>query len=450
MVLVDRLLSSLRRLMGMTALIACRGERGARLEASAGPHKALTSNWSVKSSLRPTPHDDAMLDRAHIQWQIGDWEGLGGIALEHIQDHPDRDILAMFAAAGLEQLGRPKEAGTLTRQALDWGCSPRLVGQILISGIHNSIGRAEAANGREREATSQFAAAIDAGAPNSDRLVVMTRTALQLSQLKAIKARISEPLEPEPQTSVNNHYDNDTERSPNNTVKTPPKLRSHQSKTAPYQIVELDPQNYFLPKNYKSRANYTHYDDRGETDNWQLEVYLYALAIMKRNRFKTVIDIGCGSGFKLIEYLGSFNTIGYELESNITHLRTLYPDRDWRISDFKCDTYEADLIICADVIEHLTDPDLLMRKLQSCPTANIILSTPDRNLVYSDTDTHNEGPPRNPAHTREWDWEGFELYMSRYLDIVEHRYSNIHQCTQLVHGIPKASELPPHRSQEHA
>ena len=131
----------------------------------------------------PVPYDEALLDRARTQWQFGDWESLAAITQEHIQHHPDRAKLALMAAAGQQQLGRAEEAKTLIRQALDWGCSPRLVRQILISGMHNSLARANAILGQEQEAMKHFEAAIDTGTPNADRLVKAARATFQLNQV---------------------------------------------------------------------------------------------------------------------------------------------------------------------------------------------------------------------------------------------------------------------------
>ena len=78
---------------------------------------------------------------------------------------------------------------------------------------------------------------------------------------------------------------------------------------------------YFLPKNYKHRLNNTHHIDLNETDKYQKEVYIYAKNIMEKYNLNNIIDIGCGSGFKLINYLGIYNTIGYETEPCISFLK---------------------------------------------------------------------------------------------------------------------------------
>ena len=54
---------------------------------------------------------------------------------------------------------------------------------------------------------------------------------------------------------------------------------------------------------------------------------------MRKSGGKTrgkVVDIGSGSGFKLVKYLSKeFETIGIETEPAISHLRKTYPDQVW-------------------------------------------------------------------------------------------------------------------------
>jgi len=38
-----------------------------------------------------------------------------------------------------------------------------------------------------------------------------------------------------------------------------------------------------------------------EEDKYQKEVYEYASKIMKKNNYKTVVDVGCGSAFTPLE-----------------------------------------------------------------------------------------------------------------------------------------------------
>ena len=84
---------------------------------------------------------------------------------------------------------------------------------------------------------------------------------------------------------------------------------------------------------YRSRSDYHHHDDMDLTDEWQKEVYLHGQHTMRQQGYRSVLDLGCGSGYKLIHELGEFETTGLELECNLARLRTRYPDRNWQLSD---------------------------------------------------------------------------------------------------------------------
>ncbi len=113
-------------------------------------------------------YDENLLERSRAQWQFGDWASLAAISRDSLQHHPDRAKLALLTAAGHQALGNAAEAQRHTRLALDWGCSKKLVSQILISGVHNTIGRAAAAGGLEQKAIAHFERAIGVVMPQTD------------------------------------------------------------------------------------------------------------------------------------------------------------------------------------------------------------------------------------------------------------------------------------------
>jgi|ERR1035437_6858132 hypothetical protein len=65
-------------------------------------------------------------------------------------------------------------------------------------------------------------------------------------------------------------------------------------------------------------------------------------------------------------------------------------------------------VIASDVIEHLRDPTLFMRKVLALGADALVISTPDRLLAYGYD--HN-GPPSNPCHCREWTHTEFEEFL---------------------------------------
>lgn len=152
-------------------------------------------------------------------------------------------------------------------------------------------------------------------------------------------------------------------------------------------------------------------DSKCHNETHQREVYLLAQKIMKQNpAWKSVVDIGCGSGYKFIKYFGEYETIGVDLPIVMRSLYKRYPDRDWREYDPSLfATCSPDMLICSDVIEHVEEPDEFLSNLLLFTTVKkFIISTPDRHMVRGPRDI---GPPANPAHYREWTTAEFKRYL---------------------------------------
>ena len=195
--------------------------------------------------------------------------------------------------------------------------------------------------------------------------------------------------------------------------------------------------SYAIRENYQHRLENDFFDDTPLKDEWQREVYELARQLADERRASTIVDVGCGSAFKLIKYLGHFHTIGLDLEPTLDFLRKTYPDRDWRESDFLSKLEPVDLVICSDVIEHIPDPDLLMSFLQRIPSPIYLISTPEREAVYGHD---HSGPPSNTAHCREWTSAEFCAYASQWFDVRDALITNHEQGTQLVVCTAKKEE----------
>jgi SAM-dependent methyltransferase len=194
--------------------------------------------------------------------------------------------------------------------------------------------------------------------------------------------------------------------------------------------------DYFIHDGYEHRSEPRYLDTTSRTDEWQDEVYRFAREIADQFDLKSVIDIGCGSGFKLLKYFRNHATIGVDVHETCALLRKRYPSRQWTVSEFSdTTTSKADLVIASDVIEHVPDPDAFLQYILRIAPRYVILSTPDRNLLRSGT--HN-GPPLNPAHMREWSMAELHAYLSVYLEIDEHFISCAAQATQCVLARPRS------------
>ncbi|MEF8698119.1 MAG: Stf0 family sulfotransferase [Candidatus Accumulibacter sp. UW20] len=130
------------------------------------------------------PYDERLLERSRTQWQFGDWDSLVKLDRETLQHHPDRAKLALLAAAGHLQTDSGGPAKQFIRLAQDWGCSRKLMAQILAAGVHNSLGRAATICGQQARALQHFETAIAVGTPGAEpNLLANARVVEQYRQL---------------------------------------------------------------------------------------------------------------------------------------------------------------------------------------------------------------------------------------------------------------------------
>jgi|SRR5579863_755254 len=196
--------------------------------------------------------------------------------------------------------------------------------------------------------------------------------------------------------------------------------------------------NYFIKQGYLCRSAYVP-DNHAHNgiDEAQGEVYQEALNIARACNAQIIGDIGCGSAYKLLKYFGSYYTIGFEVDPNFAYLKTQYPEKRWIYGDFNV-TAELpffDVIICADVIEHLVDPDELLNWIQDLDFNYLVISTPDRDklcLYQVPPEQSQSGPPINPHHIREWSFAEFETYIGQFFKIEKHFHNNVEWMAQVI------------------
>jgi FkbM family methyltransferase len=138
------------------------------------------------TQVREIPYDKALFERACTQWQFGDWKSLAELEPDELRRHPERAKLAVLAAAGCFQTGSAGKAGQLIRLAQDWGVSKKFLSQVLIAGVHNSLGCAKILQGNQVDALNDFRTSVAIGMPGGDiSLLAKARANEQLSQLSA-------------------------------------------------------------------------------------------------------------------------------------------------------------------------------------------------------------------------------------------------------------------------
>lgn len=111
---------------------------------------------------------DDLLERAKLQWQFGDWDGLIGLDPLLLAKHSEREKLALLVAAAHLQVSKPSTPFQFMSLAPVAGCGRRLVSQVLASGVHNSLGRAALLASDEQRAIRHFESSIRLVTPAAD------------------------------------------------------------------------------------------------------------------------------------------------------------------------------------------------------------------------------------------------------------------------------------------
>ncbi len=141
-------------------------------------YQAMTNDVLSKQAY-PIEYDSNLLDKARSQWQFGDWNSLAEMDCSALQHHPERAKLALLAAAGKLQTNDKDKARELIQMAKDWGISKRLISQILIAGVYNTLGRAALANSNNKRAIAHFENAVSIALPDADKTVISETRAVQ-------------------------------------------------------------------------------------------------------------------------------------------------------------------------------------------------------------------------------------------------------------------------------
>jgi hypothetical protein len=128
-------------------------------------------------------YDENLYERARTQWQFGDWESLAQIEYESLIHHPQRARLALLVASAHQQRGDTDATREFTRLAQEWGASKKLVSQVLIAGVYNTLGKASALCGQQQRAIGHFEQSLRTAGDGGDvRLLAEARGGRQVKR----------------------------------------------------------------------------------------------------------------------------------------------------------------------------------------------------------------------------------------------------------------------------
>lgn len=185
------------------------------------------------------------------------------------------------------------------------------------------------------------------------------------------------------------------------------------------------------PENRARRDDGAIYWSRRQIANarsYQWHVYDWARAIIRARSLQSCVDVGCGPAVKFEAMVAPEvrSAVGIDQRAIIDYCRHTYgAEHRYQIDDLEAPrlklSFVPDLAICCDVVEHLVDPDILMRYLNGLggPQTLFLISTPDRDRVRGP----NALSVSNRDHVREWTFDEFQSYLhSNGFEVVESRH----------------------------
>lgn len=149
---------------------------------------------------------------------------------------------------------------------------------------------------------------------------------------------------------------------------------------------------YGIKDGYRENPGPVYFTDNVEAERGELfqpDVYAMAELLVQLCGMDTIVDVGCGQATKLAlirERHPEWRYIGVDYGGNLDVCRARYPWGEWVEHDLEhhialsgLRDVGACVTVCSDVIEHLVDPDPLVRSLWTFAHGHgpVVLSTPE-------------------------------------------------------------------------
>lgn len=184
---------------------------------------------------------------------------------------------------------------------------------------------------------------------------------------------------------------------------------------------------YFLPQGYREQTRNLSLDahrDNGQywapwrladSARFQVHVYRWAAALIREHALRSVLDVGCGVGTKLGQHIAPVAPDIHAMDqaSALSHVHTRCPSAKTHLVDLEESRTRLgrtfDLILNADVIEHLVNPDPMVDLIRAhaSPETLVLFSTPERRRLRGRA--CNESA--KPEHVREWSMDEFRRFL---------------------------------------
>jgi FkbM family methyltransferase len=124
------------------------------------------------------------LSTAKANWYFGEWQALIDIDIQAHSNHPDVNKLAALKASAYQQLNDIDKSETYYKLAKDLGCDNYLISQLLIAGVHNSLGKVAALKKDDDKMLMHFDEAVNIGNNTQEnKLARQARSVKEISKL---------------------------------------------------------------------------------------------------------------------------------------------------------------------------------------------------------------------------------------------------------------------------
>jgi len=149
--------------------------------------------------------------------------------------------------------------------------------------------------------------------------------------------------------------------------------------------------------------------------SYQHPVYLLCRDLLRARGARSVLDVGSGPGTKLAELIAPWcrDLVLIDQPSSRDVAARVLPDARFVAADLDALGLDLgrrfDLIVCADVLEHLQHPDACLRFIRAhlAEGGRAVLSTPERDALRGPGCM--ESP--HPDHVREWNAAEFRAFV---------------------------------------
>jgi SAM-dependent methyltransferase len=202
---------------------------------------------------------------------------------------------------------------------------------------------------------------------------------------------------------------------------------------APCTLDATETRQYWTGRRLKLNSSYQYY------------VYLWAQSLLVNNPRAKFMDVGSGPARKVRDLIASHcsditlidqaNSESLAMEA-VPNARFLAADLERIDTDLG---ERFDVIVCADVLEHVHDPtpcaDFVRAHL--APNGVALLSTPERDIVRGRHATQSG----NKVHVREWNRREFAAFLeSRGFKLLQHANMPQMRLSAIEHRLSKAAE----------